>query len=270
MIELDIIDFVDWYQRNPLEFFYEWKTDIVEFDSGKNQRNAVWSAPRRHWNLNWNAMEEGKRDKILEIFQRARGQFRAFLFKDRFDCQALSLFTQTTYPVVAVSVANDTFSILGNHITKFSVGKTFEMRGSTGNDAVYTVVSSAFVTSTVITVEEDITDATVDGSVYPLEFQLYKKYYETASEWWSEDRNYVVINSDNVLVDSVLQVRGVDYTLDITTGIIIFAIAPNPGAVVRAVFEFYFEVTFSMDTLTSTKVAPALWSYQPIRLVQVK
>jgi hypothetical protein len=41
----------------------------------------------------------------------------------------------------------------------------FDIAGSTGNDGTYTVVTSVYGTSTVITVSESVPDGTADGAI---------------------------------------------------------------------------------------------------------
>lgn len=60
----------------------------------------------------------------------------------------------------------DTFYVNGNYETTFAVGRTFTVAGSTGNDGTWTVTTSSFDgVETLITVAEDVTDATNDGTI---------------------------------------------------------------------------------------------------------
>ena len=94
MLETEIIDFVDWYFKNPVLFHYEWKTASVEFDSGLIQRNQIWAKPRRHWIFEYNWMLKEKRDKLVELFQRVRGRATSFLVKDRYDYEGQRYYVQ--------------------------------------------------------------------------------------------------------------------------------------------------------------------------------
>lgn len=87
-----VLDFIKWYQKEPVEKTFEWKTDIVEYDNKNNQRNRVWSTPRRHWFLNFAFMEKRIRDRIIEVFNRAKGMYDSFLLKDEDDYSATSNF----------------------------------------------------------------------------------------------------------------------------------------------------------------------------------
>ena len=71
----------------------------------------------------------------------------------------------STVAITAVSIANKTFTVATDLTASFPAGKSFAMDGSTANDGLYTVVSSVFGAATVITVVQDIADATVDGSL---------------------------------------------------------------------------------------------------------
>lgn len=69
------------------------------------------------------------------------------------------------FAITAVAPANDTFTIAGDQTTYFGVGVPFVVSGSTGNDGTYTVQSSVYGTSTVISVLESVDDPTADGSI---------------------------------------------------------------------------------------------------------
>lgn len=63
-----------------------------------------------------------------------------------------------------VYIALDIFEVAGNQTARYPVGQTFFCRSSTGNNGTYTVLTSTVVGGgTEIAVNEDITDATVDG-----------------------------------------------------------------------------------------------------------
>ena len=82
MIDLNITDFVDFSQSNPLRKSYMWKTQKVQYDNGQEQRNEVWSRPLRKWNLNWSIIDETERNHLIELFQRAKGMYETFKLKD--------------------------------------------------------------------------------------------------------------------------------------------------------------------------------------------
>lgn len=74
--------------------------------------------------------------------------------------------TGTTYAITGVSIANDTFTILGDYTSIFTAGKRFDVISSTGNNGTWTVTSSSLVAgSTVIIVTGNITNAFVDGTI---------------------------------------------------------------------------------------------------------
>ena len=274
MISAEIIDFVDWYLRNPVEFQYEWKTDVVEYDSGKNQRNAVWAKPRRHWNFEWNWMLKSKRDKILELFHRARGGHLSFLLKDRYDNEGICSFVQSPKGIIVADATDDYFEINGNYAVDFPVGRQFVVQGSTHNNDTFTVeeVSHNLTTNrTTIEVEESVSEtAPIDGSIFYSEFQVKKRYYPDTDEYWDEDKTKLVANRISVQVDGIFKLEGVHFTVSVNTGVISFIEIPGSGETISVVYEFYYEVTFAQDLLSSPKSAPALWSFQPIHLVEVK
>ena len=80
-----ILDFIKCFEKDPIEKTFEWKTDIVEYENKNNQRNQVWSAPRRHWFINLAFMKKKARDRVIEFFNRAKGRGNSFLYKDEDD-----------------------------------------------------------------------------------------------------------------------------------------------------------------------------------------
>jgi len=70
------------------------------------------------------------------------------------------------FGIIGVDTVSETFTISGDHQSTFPAGTEFRAQGSTGNDGLYTVKSvSLSAGDTVIEVNEDITDITVDGGL---------------------------------------------------------------------------------------------------------
>ena len=90
-INLVINDFVDdaaftgFDETEPLRKEFEFVTDVVGYDSGKEQRNQIMEQPKRRWFLNWQLIDLAGRDKLLELYQRAKGRYDEFLLADRWD-----------------------------------------------------------------------------------------------------------------------------------------------------------------------------------------
>lgn len=91
---------------------------------------------------------------------------------------------EMVYAVTAVNQGTKTLTVDGNHaddITGAAVGNKVRINGSTGNDALYTLVSATDVdTDTEIVVSEALPDATVDGNLFVgetpiLTYHLYVK-----------------------------------------------------------------------------------------------
>lgn len=64
------------------------------------------------------------------------------------------------YTVTAASTGDDSFTIAGNHVAAFPVGKQFRVTGATSNNGTYTVASAVISSgSTVISVDEAVPSA---------------------------------------------------------------------------------------------------------------
>lgn len=68
------------------------------------------------------------------------------------------------YAITAVNTGTETFTVTGDH-SSLGAGDKILVAGSTGNDGYWTVVSTSGTGPTDITVSEDVTDATGDGTV---------------------------------------------------------------------------------------------------------
>ena len=90
-----------------LQFREEWSTDLVAYDTGKEQRNQVWERPKRHWVLPYNALLLEFRNKLKELCSRAKGMYNVFLFIDPYDfecaladCSITAIAAQTVFQLV--------------------------------------------------------------------------------------------------------------------------------------------------------------------------
>lgn len=77
--------FAGFDEGNPLNKKFGFVTDVVLYDSEKEQRNMIRDRPRRRWPINWPLLDQAGRDKLIELYQRARGRYEEFLFADRWD-----------------------------------------------------------------------------------------------------------------------------------------------------------------------------------------
>ena len=69
------------FGRN-LQYSEQWATDLVSFDSGREQRNQLWEQPIRHWTLTYDVLAAVPRNLLAELFRRAKGRYTVFLFED--------------------------------------------------------------------------------------------------------------------------------------------------------------------------------------------
>ena len=193
----NILDFVDWYQQNPVENYFNWKTYFVEYESGVTERRKVWKKPRRRWKLNFTPMKQPVRDRLIEFFNSiGQGSGQSFLIKDRYDFTGVSKF-------------------IGDGVTT--------------------------------------------------SFQLYKSYYSQA---WREYKQDIIPGSVQVKIHGQHLTSG--FTVSYTTGLIVFDSAPENLIDIEVVFDFYYRVVFANDELLDKKVAPYLWEFDQIEVIEVK
>jgi uncharacterized protein (TIGR02217 family) len=82
-MNLEIRNFVNKGEQWPRTRTFEWLTETVGYFSGSEQRNQILDRPIRHWKILWDWLTAAQRDKIVEIFNRAKGKFETFLLLDR-------------------------------------------------------------------------------------------------------------------------------------------------------------------------------------------
>jgi len=81
-------DFDGFDEAGPLKKEFLWSTDVVQYDNRVRQANQINNSPMRRWWLNYKYLTETNRDKIIELFNRAAGQYQTFKLKDRWDYAA--------------------------------------------------------------------------------------------------------------------------------------------------------------------------------------
>lgn len=272
-----VLDFVGTFvgkkPNYPLVRTHNWNTDEVMYDSGFVQDNELYKYPIRQWELHHQHLTEAHRNKLVELFNAARGRGRSLYLIDPLDYQATCTWTQPTYSIGAVDQDDDYFRISGQHASDFQVDWTFKVTGSTGNDGVYTVKDvSQDDNYTYIYVDEEIPDSTGDGSILLMYFQLYKTYYSGEDYEFSEPKKDIQPGQCTVEVNSVEQTEGVDYTLTDTEGVIMFTSASTPtaGQTIEAVFDFYYRVKYATDTFQDTRICYEHYGADVITLVERK
>ncbi len=100
-------DFVTKLFGYNLQYREEWFNDLVAYDTGKEQRNQIWERPKRHWTLPYNTILRTHRDKLIELFGRAKGILNVFLFENPYDyecslseCSITAIAAQTDFQLI--------------------------------------------------------------------------------------------------------------------------------------------------------------------------
>ena len=98
-------------------------------------------------------------------------------------------------------------------------------------------------------------------------FQLVK-LYTSGAQSWTRAITKPVAGTMAVALNGVTQITG--WTVNTTTGVVIFAAAPAPGVTITAGFEFDVPVRFDSDTLDVTLDFERLGSITSIPLIEVR
>jgi uncharacterized protein (TIGR02217 family) len=85
-------------QAAPIRKQREWKTEVVPFDNQTEQTQQIWDEPRRHFYINWSLLDLAGRNKVIEIFDAARGRFDTILWldDDEYQCSGEQIATDGT------------------------------------------------------------------------------------------------------------------------------------------------------------------------------
>lgn len=98
--------------------------------------------------------------------------------------------------ITAVNTSTETFTLAGDH-SELTSGDTIRVVGSTGNDGYWTVASTSGTGPTNITVNEDVTDATADGTI---RYSSFKQIFALSSGTMRDCT--MTINDANILRDT--------------------------------------------------------------------
>ena len=124
---------------------------------------------------------------------------------------------------------------------------------------------SALPSQAITPTDQQIGTGTGTGSLKT--FQLVKRYISGAQSWTRTIAKPVTATV-RVALGMVEQMSG--WTLDATTGVITFTIAPANGVIVRAGFEFDVPVRFDTDVLDVTLDIERLGSITSIALLEIR
>ena len=100
-----------------------------------------------------------------------------------------------------------------------------------------------------------------------LAFQLTKLYVSGAYTYQRELKK-PVNGTVKIYKNSVLQVSG--YTLDLTTGIVTFTVAPTAGTVISADCEFDVPVRFDTDSIAVRADGPGYFVWDAVPIVELR
>lgn len=99
-------------------------------------------------------------------------------------------------------------------------------------------------------------------------FQLTKRY-ESGGVAYDRDIAKPVAGTVLIALAGVAQAEGADFTVDVTTGEVTFAVAPGPGVAVTAGYEFDTPVRFDSDALSVSRAAFEAGDIANIPLIEV-
>ncbi|HUV65466.1 MAG TPA: DUF2460 domain-containing protein [Sedimentisphaerales bacterium] len=203
--------FTGFGQTTPVTKVRNWRTDVVSYDSGVEQRQQVLDQPIRGWMINWSLLDAAGRDQLREIFDAARGTCETFQWLD-----------DDEYLCSSEQIATDGSETAYQLVCTYHSGETYEWTET----------------------KKDI----VPGTLYAP----------------------VVTHSVDGAAAEVAAAPGAnEFTLDDTTGIMTFGVAPSSG-VLTCTYEYYFRVRFVEDIYTDLQFAAGpLYSAADLQIKEV-
>jgi len=191
-MNLVINDCIGVQATHPVSKINNWFTDVVKFDSGKEQRNQIRESPTRGWVINWSILTESQRNSAMEIYNRAKGRYDTFQFRDPQEESGSSTEKAIEYTATAADNTAKTFTITGDVLEIFTNGTKFEITsGVNDGDWVCDGDSTSDGSDTTVTVTAAPTTTAVSATLSIQDYQLNTTYYSGKSEEWTEDRNEI-------------------------------------------------------------------------------
>jgi uncharacterized protein (TIGR02217 family) len=175
-----------------LRYNEEWFTDLVDYDTGKEQRNQVWERPKRHWILPYNVLLVEYRNKLKELCSRAHGIYNVFLFADPYDykcvladCSITAITDQVLFQLVKTYYNGET--------EEWTENKT-RIQSSTIFQPIIKVDGATKIEDTDYTLNDDTGEVTFGaapgaGKVITANYQFYcpvrfdREAYEETTIW---------------------------------------------------------------------------------------
>jgi uncharacterized protein (TIGR02217 family) len=105
------------------------------------------------------------------------------------------------------------------------------------------------------------------GNSSQTNFQLSKIYYSGAYSYEREIKK-PVNGTVKIYLNSLLQSSG--YSVDYSTGLLTFTVAPSAGVLVSADFEFDVPVRFDTDALTVRADGPGIFVWDSIPIMEIR
>jgi len=191
-MNLTINDYIGVQATHPVSKVNNWFTDVVKFDSGVEQRNQIRESPTRMWRISWSILTETQRNSAMEIYDRAKGRYDTFQFRDPQEESGSSTETSVAYTVDAADNASSSFTITGDYPEIFLDGVHFEITGGANiGDWVCDGNSTSDGSNTTVTVTVAPGDTAVNATALIQDYQLNHTYYSGETEAWTEDRNEI-------------------------------------------------------------------------------
>ena len=184
-----INDFIAIAATHPVSKTLNWHTDLVRYDSGKEQRNQVRESPTKMWELGWSIMTTAQRNQAIELYGRAKGRFNTFQFRDPQEEDGISAQPTTGYTATSADNDTKTFVITSDVPEIFKDGVKFDITAGV-NDGSWTCSGTPVSDGTNITVTVTIAPVTtaVDAPVRLQTYFMNHTYYDGEAESYTENR----------------------------------------------------------------------------------
>jgi len=142
----------------------------------------------------------------------------------------------------AVRKPSDLYTVIQFFIARNGAANTWRLKD--WSDYATSATGSVHLPGDSAVANSDVLIGSGDAS--QTQFQLFKSY-TSGSQTVNRNIELPIASTVVVAVDAVAQTQGVDYTVNETTGIVLFGTAPGSGLDVTAGFQFDVKARFGKD-----------------------
>ena len=154
-------------------------TTVVEFDTGKEQRNQNWARARMAWDVSHGVKSQADLDKLIAFFRGRRGRAHGFRYKDLVD---FKLEDETLQNSVDDTFVGDNSTVLFNVVKRYEIVPELPATSAINIEVrrIFKLRGGASDPLTELTLTVKLDGSTVDPADYTIDFDAGTVTFDTA------------------------------------------------------------------------------------------